>query len=49
MKVWTVAEWTVEMTMEVPFLQTFLMKDVQALQVMYLLRAQDRLEAYNTT
>lgn len=48
MKIGTMAERTVEMVSEVPFLQTFLVEDMQTLEFMNLLSAEDRLEAYNT-
>lgn len=49
MKIGTMAERTVEMVSEVPFLQTFLVEDMQTLEFMNLLGAEDRFEAYNTT
>lgn len=43
----SVTERTIEMVLQVPFLQTFLVKDVQAFQLPDLLRRQNRFKANN--
>lgn len=48
MKVCSVTERAVEMICEVPFLETFLVEHMHALQFMDLLRAQNRLQTDNT-